>query len=177
MYFTDRTCFVLTDAGIAAAKARGDVLNNDLSIAAAHDSLIQLPTSSIEHHNGSGNGWSKGSVPIFSGPKMGTDPEVPCWDQDRRMLFFGGQLVKRFRWQAVNQEAILSAFQEEGWPTRIDDPLTPSQEIVAKRRLSDTIKCLNRGRANPLLRFGGDGTGEGVIWEPLAQRAVNVAAT
>ena len=34
-----------------------------------------------------------------------------------------------------------------------------------KRRLSDTIKCLNRKQANSLIHFRGDGTGEGIVWE------------
>jgi hypothetical protein len=73
--------------------------------------------------------------------------------------------VKRFKWQAANQERILTVFEEEGWPARIDDPLAPSPAIDTKRRLSDTIKCLNRKQANALIRFRGDGTGQGVIWE------------
>ena len=60
---------------------------------------------------------------------------------------------------------ILSCFQESGWPVRIDDPLPPQAEQDSKRRLSDTIKCLNRKQVAPLMHFRGDGTGEGVIWE------------
>jgi hypothetical protein len=33
--------------------------------------------------------------------------------------------------------------------------------------LHDTIKCPNRGQVNHLLRFRGDGTGEGVLWETI----------
>ena len=77
----------------------------------------------------------------------------------------GVALVKQFKWTAENQEAILCVFEEEGWPARIDDPLPPQAEQDSKRRLSDTIKCLNRKQANPILHFRGDGTGEGIIWE------------
>lgn len=91
------------------------------------------------------------------------------WDQDSRKLFANDAVVKRFRWPAMNQEAVLSVFQEEGWPTRIDDPLPPAAELDPKRRLADTIKCLNRKHETetPLIRFMGDGTGQGVLWESL----------
>ena len=92
----------------------------------------------------------------------------PTWDPQRRELRFGGALVKQFKWPAINQEMILCAFAEEGWPARIDDPLPPQPEQDSKRRLSDTIKCLNRKQQNRLMHFRSDGTGEGVIWEAAA---------
>ncbi len=81
------------------------------------------------------------------------------------MLFFAGKVVKQFRRRAINQELVLAAFEEECWPLRIFDPLTPQPCQDMKRRLNDTIKCLNRGQESPLLHFRGDGTGEGVLWE------------
>jgi hypothetical protein len=65
------------------------------------------------------------------------------------------------------QEAILMAFEEENWPPRIDDPLPVHPDMLPKRRLHDTIKSLNRNQKRPLIRFMGDGTGEGVRWESL----------
>lgn len=88
----------------------------------------------------------------------------PRWDAVRHELRVGGLLVKRFRSPAINQEAILSAFEEEHWPARIDDPLSPVGETDPKRRLCDTIKCLNRNQTRERVRFRGDGTGEGVLW-------------
>ena len=41
-----------------------------------------------------------------------------------------------------------------------------------KRRLNDTIKCLNRGQVYRLLHFRGDGTGEGVLWEVVGQTPI-----
>lgn len=90
---------------------------------------------------------------------------LPTWDPDLRKLQFGGLIVKRFKWPAANQEAVLCAFEEEGWPERIDDPLVPQPEQDSKRRLADTIKCLNRKQVRELIHFRGDGTGEGVVWE------------
>lgn len=92
---------------------------------------------------------------------------LPDWDPDARKLCLNGILVKWFKWRAANQEAILNAFQEEGWPSRIDDPLSPGLEQSPKRKLSDTIECLNNKQKNKLIRFHGDGTGEGIVWEIL----------
>ena len=96
-------------------------------------------------------------------------PVAPVWDDQRHELRLGKVLVKRFKWRAANQEAILSAFEEDGWPPRIDDPLPPVPDTDPKRRLSDTIKCLNRKQQNSLVRFSGDGTGEGVLWDLVAE--------
>ena len=90
---------------------------------------------------------------------------APQWDTEARELRMNGHLVKRFKWKAANQETVLAAFEEEGWPHRIDDPLPPHADQDSKRRLSDTIKCLNRKQINQLIHFRGDGTGEGVTWE------------
>jgi len=92
---------------------------------------------------------------------------TPQWDGEHRELRLNGSIVKRFKWQAANQEIVLSAFQEEGWPIVIDDPLPPQPEQDPKRRLNDTIKALNRHQETPIIRFHGNGTGEGIRWELL----------
>lgn len=91
--------------------------------------------------------------------------ERPVWDDQLRELSWQGVLVKRFRQPAENQERILAAFQEEAWPPRVDDPLPPAGRD-GPTRLRDTIRCLNRGQASPVLRFVADGTGSGVCWGP-----------
>lgn len=94
----------------------------------------------------------------------------PSWDAERHELSFVGQIVKRFRWPASNQETILMAFEEEAWPSRIDDPLPPVNDVDPKRRLSDSIKCLNRNQRADLVRFRGDGTGQGIFWDAQTDR-------
>lgn len=89
----------------------------------------------------------------------------PSWNRCRHELSLGQEIVKRFRWPAANQEKLLTAFEEESWPPKIFDPLPPSHRLDPKRRLSDTIKCLNRNQSKMLIRFRGDGTGEGVLWD------------
>jgi hypothetical protein len=89
---------------------------------------------------------------------------TPYWDNDRQELRLGYVVVKRFRVPAPNQVMILAAFQEDGWPARIDDPLPPRYEIDPKRRLHDTVNSLNRSQKNSLMHFQGDGSGCGVCW-------------
>jgi hypothetical protein len=89
----------------------------------------------------------------------------PQWDAEYRELRVGRRVVKEYRVPCPNQEAILAAFQEEGWPHHIHDPLPPLGDIEPKCRLHDTIKRLNRHHKEWLIRFHGDGTGEGVCWE------------
>jgi hypothetical protein len=89
---------------------------------------------------------------------------LPVWDHDRRELRLGEALVKLYRQPARNQERILAAFQEDGWPPRIDNPLSGSAEVSALDRLHEAVKKLNRQRRR-LLRFRSDGNGLGVQWE------------
>jgi hypothetical protein len=92
----------------------------------------------------------------------------PHWDARARVLSYAGKVVKHFRVPAGNQELVLSAFQEEGWPQAIDDPLPPAAGIDAKRRLHDTINRLNRNQRQQLLHFWGNGSGKAVCWSPAA---------
>jgi hypothetical protein len=98
--------------------------------------------------------------------------EVPHWDDSTRMLWLGSNLIKQFKVPARNQELVLGAFEEEGWPNSIDDPLPPSTGIQSKQRLHDTIIRLNRSHQEPLIRFHGNGNGLAIHWE-----RVSVAAT
>ena len=95
---------------------------------------------------------------------------TPIWDRGERELRAGGSVIKRFCVPAPNQELILTAFQEEGWPKRIDDPLPPTPEMDAKLRLRKAFSCLNRNRRFKLVHFHGDGRGRGRFAEPRAYR-------
>jgi hypothetical protein len=72
--------------------------------------------------------------------------------------------VKWYRAPAASQETILAAFQEDGWPGRIDDPLPWVDGLGPQERLHEAVKGLNRGQLARLLEFRRDGTGEGVTW-------------
>jgi hypothetical protein len=103
-------------------------------------------------------------VPVRVQPDRKDATGRPTWDADLRELRFQGQVVKRYKVPSPNQQIVLQTFDEESWPCRVDDPLMPHEDIDPKRRLHDTIKSLNRHQIAPLLRFYGDGTGEGVLW-------------
>ena len=81
----------------------------------------------------------------------------------------GTNVVKEFKLPSPNQETLLTAFEEEGWPPHIDDPLSPTPPLDPRRRLHDTIKALNRKQKHGLIRFRGDGSGEGIRWEFTTQ--------
>jgi hypothetical protein len=140
---TRRSCFVLTPAGSRAAE-RQPPAAEAVSIA------LRVAAENGNAHNG--------------------DSPVPKWDRDRQELRLAKRVVKEFKLPSPNQETILMAFEEEGWPARIDDPLPPHSGVDPKRRLHDTIKSLNRNQKQRLLRFMGDGTGEGIRWRVVAPR-------
>ncbi len=93
--------------------------------------------------------------------------ELPHWDPDARVLTFRREVVKQFRAPAPNQEAIISAFAEEGWAIGIDDPIPPKPGCTPKHRLHSTIEALNQNQVHKLIKFSGDGTGERVCWAPV----------
>lgn len=136
---SNAACFILTEKGIGLARTVRDGFTVEHSIRA----------------------FSKDSERI----DLDRRAPRPQWDGKRRTLCVGQCVVKQYRLPSPNQVAILTAFQEEGWPHRIDDPIPPSPEQDPKRRLHDTIKCLNRHQLASLICFRGDGTGEGVLWE------------
>lgn len=157
--FTKRSCFVLTQAGksvlegMNGVSADTPVWRNGQTTAGTNGRPYRLHADqSIDAVNGHRRSRS----------------ERPNWDGERHELRFGEKLVKVFKLPSPNQETILMAFEEEAWPPRIDDPLPLVPEIDPKRRLHDTLKSLNRNQKQRLIRFMGDGTGEGVRWEPIA---------
>ncbi|BBO35583.1 hypothetical protein [Lacipirellula parvula] len=155
--FTRRTCFVLTESGVLAAAGACNKQRNADSVNVFSKNLVAKSRRPFAEDDGQA-----------AGPSLTTpQPHIIQWDTNSRQLHMNGKLVKRFKWPAANQEALLNAFQEEHWPQRIDDPLPPQTDQDPKRRLADTIKCLNRKQINRLLQFHGDGTGEGVIWEVI----------
>lgn len=144
--FSNRSCFVLTDVGAEFVER---LMNPD---------FVGISMTS--------------NASLHAQPMIDYTPEVasapkPLWDCQRRELRMGQWVIKRFKLPSPNQETLLAAFEEEGWPLRIDDPLPPVHGVLSKRRLHDTIKSLNRNQKCRLISFKGDGTGEGICWEPL----------
>jgi len=88
---------------------------------------------------------------------------LPNWHRPEKRLCIGTVLVKQFKVPAVAQELILDAFEERGWPQKIDDPLPVSTSSNVKRRLHDAIKRLNQ-QSSKKIQFSGNGNGNGVCW-------------
>jgi len=107
--------------------------------------------------------FKPGDPKLVDGEKH--DRVIPSWYKDRGELTFQSKIIKRIRSVSVakNVVLILDAFQEENWPDRIDDPLSPSKE---QQRLHEAIKRLNNNLE--MIRFRADGTGQGILWELIA---------
>jgi hypothetical protein len=130
-----RTCFVLTTKGQEVAS------QSDTRLALGDGASPPGPTAAL--HSGE---------------------QSPHWDGEAGQLWWEKHLIKKFRRPAANQELVLAALEEEGWPPRIDDPLPPTGDIDPKARLHDTIKSLNRHHLHRVLYFAGDGKGRGIQW-------------
>jgi hypothetical protein len=144
---TEQSCFVLKDLGVVAAR---------------------------EGNHGAGGFLSHSGL---AGANNERALHVPLWDREQRTLWWHGAVVKRFRQPAGNQVTLVTAFQEEGWPQRIDNPLGGRGNCTGKERLHDTIKRLNQQKPERLLVFHADGTGEGVYWEPYLLKRSDSALT
>jgi hypothetical protein len=110
---------------------------------------------------------SEEAPPLRGSIGSASSPSIPDWDATRRELRYRGHVVKRYRVPAKNQSLVLTAFQEEGWPGFIDDPLRPANEQDSKHRLQVTIKSLNRNQLAPLIKFHGNGSGLQIYWEAI----------
>ncbi len=153
--FTASTCLVLTGEGASfavSALGQSDELGSNGSLTETAQSEKWPVREAI--------GQKPIGLPVDELQALAS----PLWDATRRELSFEGSVVKRFRVPAPNQEIIFAAFEEEGWPEHIDDPLPVRRDIDPPTRLHDTINRLNRNQKNCLLRFHGNGTGNGVMW-------------
>jgi hypothetical protein len=138
--FAAPTCFLLTPSGISVARQLGH----------APGAAAQPQINSVLVAQSEGNGYL-----------------LPHWDADLRELRCGISLIKAFRQPALNQMTILAAFEEEGWPRRIYNPLSPRLGQDGKQRLHDAINRLNRHHLHRLIHFRSDNNGEGIRWETV----------
>lgn len=86
----------------------------------------------------------------------------PSWNRDALELSFEGEVVRRIERpdRAVNLIRLLNAFEEDGWPSRIDDPLPFTTDT---QRIHKMVNSLNRGLTR--ISFHADGTCEGIRWQ------------
>lgn len=95
--------------------------------------------------------------------------QTPRWDAGRRRLWWGRTVVKVLDRESPGQMPVLAAFEEAGWPRRIDVTALLRAGGLRPRSVVYLVKNLNRGLR--WLRFHADGTKHGVTWEPPRRRA------
>lgn len=102
---------------------------------------------------------------LGGGPGEGRRPR---WIAGSGELWFDGEVVRYVRnlSRAKNVVRILAAFEENGWPPRIDDPITSGGSSDQRRR---AIESLNKGLTR--IRFSCAGDGESFAWEELEPRS------
>lgn len=85
---------------------------------------------------------------------------IPSWDKQNGILSVGKKVLRKVKRlnQAKNAVAILDAFEELEWPSRIDDPIPGGNS----RKLNDAVKSLNDKLIGMIFRT--DGTGQGITW-------------
>ncbi|MEQ8791702.1 MAG: hypothetical protein RIC55_35895 [Pirellulaceae bacterium] len=96
---------------------------------------------------------------------------VPVWDRQSRTLCYRGEVIRTYKTDnAASQFPILEAFQLEGWPEHILNPLgIGRKDAPGKDRLREALKALNSGISKGIISFHGDGTGDGVRWQTNLQ--------
>lgn len=85
----------------------------------------------------------------------------PRWNAANGELHYGEVLVRTVSRQAKSLGKILGAFEEEGWPPRIANPL-PSREDLSKS-LRDAVRNLNKKVT--VIKFFAHDRGRAVMWD------------
>jgi hypothetical protein len=88
------------------------------------------------------------------------DDDKPSWNPDLCELSFRGKVVRRLRRTADRAILILNTFREDGWPQRIDNPLSPPDDDLAR-----PVRTLNENLIE--MQFWRDGSGDGIIWRAI----------
>ena len=103
---------------------------------------------------------------LASGGRGRSIAATPHWDNDTQKLSYLNQTVRKVMRpkQAYNIVTILNAFQDAGWPHRIDDPFGRKPSDDTRRR---DISNLNKGLRNGRLKFACDGNGTGFVWNKI----------
>jgi hypothetical protein len=128
--------------------------------------LSAAPVAPVTEAGGAGAEVAPGS------PEAPAAPLVPKWDKEHGDLLLGDTVARKVAKQARNLIPVLDAFEAQGWPKRIDDPIAlpinparaeEPQRMVNAQRLNDTVKTLNKDLNG--MRFHADGTGTRITWQ------------
>jgi hypothetical protein len=95
---------------------------------------------------------------------VATPRTTPRWDRATGVLWFGKRKVRRVARLKSNIALILDTFEQQGWPSHIENPL--SRGAV---QLHDSIRSLNTGLK--VVRFHADGAAAGIRWAANTRRS------
>src|SRR6185437_4258881 len=103
-----------------------------------------------------------------SAPQAPAVPKKPAWTKATGkatgQLRYGGRLIRTFRLMGrpANIQQIVEAFEERGWPQRIDNPLPGIADDPD--RLRQALQSLNDGLVR--IRFHAQEGGRAIGWAP-----------
>ncbi|MFM8531547.1 MAG: hypothetical protein ACKOD2_18105 [Ilumatobacteraceae bacterium] len=97
---------------------------------------------------------------------------VPSWHKGLGELRYRGEVIRAVKPEAENLRTILDAFELDGWPSEIYDPLRPDEKSDRRRRAVGTLNNGLRG-----IRFSSTGGGRRIAWKPVADEPGDAAAT
>jgi hypothetical protein len=92
-------------------------------------------------------------------------PPTPNYDRQLRELWVAGAVLHRFAPQARNAITVLTAFQAQGWPRWIVDPLGNGPESDFEQHLHNTVSVPNHAQKPWLIRFSSTGADRTIRWD------------
>jgi len=91
----------------------------------------------------------------------------PRWDSRLLVLHVDEIAVKKFQAKARNQMAVMAAFEAQGWPRQIHNPLNSCSPARRAQALADAVHGLNRNLRAKVIRFHTAEKGASVRYELL----------
>jgi hypothetical protein len=103
-------------------------------------------------------------VPDLAPAEISVTTTIPSWNRETGELRLNDRLVKHIKniKQAVNVIRILDAFERDGWPEVMGDPLPYATERKRRERLGEALKSLNCKLVG--LRFLRNGSTQCIRW-------------
>ena len=96
----------------------------------------------------------------------------PSWNKQLGELRYRGKVIREVKAEAENLRSILDAFELDGWPDEIYDPL-PADDASDRRRRA--VATLNAGLDG--IRFFSTGNGRRIGWKPVDDDRLGPAPT
>ncbi len=134
----------------------------------ALDTMLAIqPSEQPSSHPGAAAGSGPESV---GAPRPAVTESKPIWDRERGRLELGGVLVRKVSRRGKNIRKVLDAFQDQGWPQCIGNPLLEKHaKSMDLATFHETLKTLNK--TLKAIKFSGDGFG-GIVWRENVPRGL-----